>query len=76
MRREGQGIEATIFRNEFAMVEVRRDEDANSVRLLIRDVATGNQIYLDPLEARGTHPLDPRRVLRRSSNPSHREMGH
>jgi hypothetical protein len=43
-------MDDAIFRNEFAMVEVRRDEEANSVRLFIRDVATGNSIYLDPLE--------------------------
>jgi hypothetical protein len=32
------------------MVEVKRDETANGVRLFIRDMATGNSIYLDPLE--------------------------
>ncbi len=40
----------SIFQNEFSMVEVKRDESANGVRLLIRDMATGNSIYLDPLE--------------------------
>lgn len=48
-----------IFRNEFAMVEVRRDESANGPRLFIQDLATGNSIYLDPLElealTRATH---------------------
>ena len=43
-------MDKAIFQNEFAMVEVRRDESANGVRLLIRDLATGNHIYLDPLE--------------------------
>ena len=43
-------MDDSTFRNEFAMVEVKRDESANGVRLLIRDMATGNTIYLDPLE--------------------------
>jgi hypothetical protein len=29
-----------IFQNELAMVEVKRDESVNGVRLLIRDLAT------------------------------------
>jgi hypothetical protein len=41
-------MDKAIFQNEFAMVEVRRDESANGVRLLIRNLATGNHIYLDP----------------------------
>ena len=48
-----------IIRNEFAMVEVRRDESANGPRLFNRDLASGNSIYLDPLElealTRATH---------------------
>jgi hypothetical protein len=68
-------MEDPIFRNEFAMVEVRRNEDANSVRLLIRDVATGNEIYLDPLElealTRLTHDEFAPLV-----DPSHRETVH
>jgi hypothetical protein len=43
----------TVFQNEFAMVEVRRDDTANGVRLLIRDMATGHGVYLDPLELEG-----------------------
>lgn len=39
-----------IFRNEFAMVSVSRDLEANGVRLLIYNVVTGDHIYLDPLE--------------------------
>ena len=35
-------MDKAIFQNEFAMVEVSRDESANGVRLLIRDLATGN----------------------------------
>ena len=52
---------STIFQNEFAMVEVRRDETANGVRLLIRDMASGDRVFLDPLEleglARASHGL-------------------
>jgi hypothetical protein len=48
-----------IIRNEFAMVEVRRDESANGPRLLIRDLGSGKSITLDPLElealTRATH---------------------
>jgi hypothetical protein len=40
------------------MVEVRRDESANGVRLLIRDLATGNHIYLDPLELEALTRMD------------------
>ena len=47
-----------IFQNEFAMVMVRRDEAANGVRLFIKDVATGNHIYLDPLELEALTRLD------------------
>ena len=43
-------MDNSIFRNEFTMVEVKRDETANGVRLFIRDMASGNSIYLDPLE--------------------------
>ena len=39
-----------IFASEFAMVEIDRDESANGVRLHIRDLSTGNEIYLDPME--------------------------
>lgn len=43
-------MDDSIFQNEFAMVQVKKDDSANGVRLLIRDMATGNKIYLDPLE--------------------------
>jgi hypothetical protein len=36
--------------SEFAAVEVDRDENGNGPRLLIRDLHTGQEIYLDPLE--------------------------
>jgi hypothetical protein len=36
--------------NEFAAVEIASDNSANGPRLLIRDLQTGREIYLDPLE--------------------------
>jgi hypothetical protein len=39
-----------VIRNEFAMVEVDRDDSAKGTRLLIRDTQTGQHIYLDSLE--------------------------
>lgn len=43
-------MDRNILRNEFASVEVARDDSANGVRLRIRDLSTGRTIYLDPLE--------------------------
>ncbi len=39
-----------VLRNEFAMVELRLEDDGNGPRLLIRDADTGHSIRLDPLE--------------------------
>jgi hypothetical protein len=36
--------------SEFASVQVTMDSDANGPRLLVRDLETGAQVYLDPLE--------------------------
>jgi hypothetical protein len=36
--------------SEFAAVEIARDDDGNGPRLMIRDLQTGQEIYLDPLE--------------------------
>ena len=36
--------------NEFAAVEIARDDQGNGPRLMIRDLHTGQEIYLDPLE--------------------------
>jgi len=36
--------------NEFAAVEVDRDDQGNGPRLMIRDLQTGREIFLDPLE--------------------------
>jgi hypothetical protein len=54
-------MDRNILRNEFASVEVARDDSANGVRLRIRDLSTGRTIYLDPLEleslTRATHAV-------------------
>ena len=42
--------ERVVLKNEFATVEVTRDDTANGSRLLIKDLQTGRQVYLDPLE--------------------------
>lgn len=39
-----------LLKNEFASVEVLRDDSANGPRLLIRDLEGGDEIYLDILE--------------------------
>ena len=39
-----------IYRNEFAMVEVSRHETGSGPRLHIRDLATGAEVFLDPVE--------------------------
>lgn len=39
-----------ILSNEFAAVDVGVDETANGPRLEIKDLETGESIYLDPLE--------------------------
>jgi hypothetical protein len=36
--------------SEFAAVEIARDDRGNGPRLLIRDLQTGRETYLDPLE--------------------------
>ncbi|HKV53645.1 MAG TPA: hypothetical protein VJN94_03290 [Candidatus Binataceae bacterium] len=36
--------------SEFAAVEVDRDESGNGPRLMIRDLRSGQEVYLDPLE--------------------------
>ena len=42
--------ERLVLKNEFATVEVARDDTANGSRLLIKDLQSGRQVYLDPLE--------------------------
>ncbi|QIN79969.1 hypothetical protein GBA65_17200 [Rubrobacter marinus] len=39
-----------LLRNEFASVEIMKDDSANGPRLLVRDLEDGSEIYLDPLE--------------------------
>ncbi len=36
--------------SEFANVEVARDDSGNGPRLMIRDLRSGQCVYLDPLE--------------------------
>lgn len=36
--------------NEFAAVEITRDDCGNGPRLMVRDLASGRRILLDPLE--------------------------
>jgi hypothetical protein len=36
--------------SEFAAVEIARDDRGNGPRLMIRDMQTGQEIYLDPME--------------------------
>ena len=38
------------LRNEFAAVEIDRDDHGNGPRLLIRDARSGRCVLLDPLE--------------------------
>jgi hypothetical protein len=41
---------AEIYQNEFAMVEVERHETESGPRMRIRDLSTGAEVFLDPLE--------------------------
>jgi hypothetical protein len=43
-------VPAERYRNEFALVEVERFETESGPRMRIRDLATGNEVFLDPLE--------------------------
>lgn len=36
--------------NEFAAVEIDRDDNGNGPRLMIRDLRSGRCVFLDPLE--------------------------
>jgi hypothetical protein len=50
-----------VYRNEFAAVQVGRDESGNGVRLRIQDLISGKSIYLDPLELEALTWMDHRR---------------
>ena len=43
-------MESWVLQNEFAGVMVAKDEEANEPRLLIKDLHTGREACLDPLE--------------------------
>jgi hypothetical protein len=42
--------DAIVLANEFATVEIRRDDSGNGPRLLIRDLRSGRETLLDPFE--------------------------
>jgi hypothetical protein len=42
-----------VYQNEFAMVEVTRYETETGPRLRVRDLSSGNEIFLDPVELEG-----------------------
>jgi hypothetical protein len=50
LRKVPPGYMTMRLTNEFASVEIVRDDRGNGPRLLIRDLQTGLQVYLDPLE--------------------------
>lgn len=69
--------EAWVIRNEFAMVEVSKDDSAHDSRLLIRDMQTGEAVQLDALELEALTRVrhgDLRPLLDPSNSPS--EGGH
>ena len=39
-----------VLKNEFAAVEVERDDNGNGPRLMVRDLRSGRSIFLDPFE--------------------------
>lgn len=39
-----------VLKNEFAAVEIERDDNANGPRLLVRDLRSGRSTFLDPFE--------------------------
>lgn len=51
-------MERVVLQSEFAMVEVRTDHSANGVRLHIKDLGSGTEIYLDPLELEALTRVD------------------
>ena len=51
-------MEIQVLQSEFAMVEIRYDHSANGVRLHIRDLASDNEIFLDPLELEALTRVD------------------
>ena len=42
--------ELAILINEFAAVRLWLDRNGNSARLLVEDLETGDEVFLDPLE--------------------------
>ena len=51
MHDENHRVDATLrLANEFAVVEIARDDRGNGPRLKIRDTRSGRSVILDPLE--------------------------
>lgn len=50
---EGEPLAVEIYRNEFAMVEVGRFETPSGPRMRIRDMSSGNEVFLDAMELEG-----------------------
>ncbi len=47
---EPPSVRSEVYQNEFAMVEVGRFETQAGSRLMIRDSASGAEVYLEPAE--------------------------
>ena len=47
---EPPSVRSEVYRNEFAMVEVGRFETQAGSRLMVRDSASGAEVYLEPAE--------------------------
>ena len=43
----------TVYKNEFAMVAVGHHETASGPRLHVVDLASGGEVFLDPMELEG-----------------------
>ncbi|GAB4079099.1 hypothetical protein GCU67_13660 [Modestobacter muralis] len=56
--RAGVGDAALTVSNEFARVRVRADRDGNDLRLAIRSLRTGREVFLDALQLESLTWLD------------------
>ena len=60
----GSGLEEeAVLTSEFASVAVRVDRGANGPRLLIRDLFTGLETYLDPMEVASLTTIESHTLL-------------
>ncbi|MPZ87300.1 MAG: dihydrodiol dehydrogenase [Nitriliruptorales bacterium] len=51
--REAVARGMVVYKNEFAMVAIGRHETSSGPRLQIVDLASGAEVYLDPIELEG-----------------------